>query len=141
MIGRRDGDYMFDLFRPQIAEVINRNKFTNLALEQGYNVYLPVYDRGVDFIVYHEKNEILIKVQLKSRWTIDRKYLEKGISIAFPIGNDWYLMPHDRMVELEEPYGVRTNAWILGGSYNRIRPRRELVEAAKQYKFPFLIDK
>jgi hypothetical protein len=51
----------------QVREVINRNIVISLALEQGFNAFLPVYDGGVDFILYRESDRELRKVQLKSR--------------------------------------------------------------------------
>ena len=41
-------------FRSQVKEVINRNVVVSLALEQGFNAFLPVCDGGVDFILYRE---------------------------------------------------------------------------------------
>jgi len=43
-------------FRSQVREVINRNTVVSLALEQGFNAFLPVYDGGVDFILYRESD-------------------------------------------------------------------------------------
>lgn len=62
-------------FRSQVREVINRNTVVSLALDQGFNAFLPVYDGGVNFIFYRETDGLLRKVQLKGRWTIDRKYI------------------------------------------------------------------
>jgi hypothetical protein len=59
----------------QIREVINRNVVVSLALEQGFNAFLPVYDGGIDFILYREADNVTRKVQLKSRWMIDQKYV------------------------------------------------------------------
>jgi hypothetical protein len=41
---------MANRHRSQIREVINRNTVVNLALEYGFNAFLPVYDGGVDFV-------------------------------------------------------------------------------------------
>jgi hypothetical protein len=71
--------------RSQASEVINQNTVVSLALQQGFNAFLPVYDGGVDFILYRESDRELRKVQLKGRWTIDRKYLARDIWIAFPL--------------------------------------------------------
>jgi hypothetical protein len=60
-------------YRSQIAEVINRNTVVSVALAQDFNVFLPVYDGGIDFVLYRERDNTLRKVQLKGRWTIDRK--------------------------------------------------------------------
>lgn len=37
-------------YRSQIREVINRNSLVSLAVDNGYNAFLPVYDGGIDFI-------------------------------------------------------------------------------------------
>ena len=60
-------------YRSQVREVINRNALVTLALEHGFNAFLPVYDGGVDFILYREADGLVRKVQLKGRWYIDRK--------------------------------------------------------------------
>jgi hypothetical protein len=88
---------MANRFRSQAREVINRNTVVSLALEEGFNAFLPVYDGGIDFVLYRERDGLVRKVQLKSRWTVERKYVGRDIWIAFPIGADWYLTPHDQM--------------------------------------------
>jgi len=123
-------------FRSQIREVINRNTVVSLALEQGFNAFLPVYDGGVDFVLYRESDGLLRKVQLKSRWTIDRKYVGRDIWIAFPIGPDWYLMPHDELVAAGELDGVTSTAsWIEGGAYSRPRPSASVIAKCAPYRF------
>ena len=36
------------------VEVVNRNALVTVALNQGYNAYLPVYDNGIDLILLNE---------------------------------------------------------------------------------------
>jgi len=122
-------------FRAQVREVVNRNTVVSLALSQGFNAFLPVYDGGIDFILQHEVDGRLHKVQLKSRWTIDRKYVGRDIWIAFPIFGDWYLVPHDEMVALAEASGAtRTASWVDGGIYNMPRPSRAVIAASAKYR-------
>ncbi|WP_421380738.1 hypothetical protein ACOCG7_34425 (plasmid) [Paraburkholderia sp. DD10] len=120
--------------RSQISEVINRNTVVSLALEQGFNAFLPVYDGGVDFILYRESDRELRKVQLKGRWTIDRKYVGRDIWIAFPLAGDWYLMPHDEMVATAGA-ATRTTSWIGNGLYSRPRLSAAMVKACAPYRF------
>lgn len=124
-------------YRSQIREVINRNTVVSLALAQGFNVFLPVYDGGVDFIFYRESDGLLHKVQLKSRWTIDRKYIDRDIWMAFPVAGDWYLMPHDKMLATAEADGrtTKTTSWIEDGNYSRKTPSAAAVAACAQYRF------
>ncbi len=103
----------------QVREVINRNVVVSLALEQGFNAFLPVYDGGVDFILYRESDGQVRKVQLKGRWTIDRKYVGRDIWIAFPIENNWYLIPHDEMVGSAETGVIQSASWTERGQYSR----------------------
>jgi hypothetical protein len=126
-------------YRSQVKEVINRNVVVSLALEQGFNAFLPVYDGGVDFILYHEADNVVRKVQLKSRWMIDKKYLGRDIWMAFPIDNDWYLMPHDIMHEMAKADGVlETASWIDAGAYSRPRPSAATVIQCAPYRFALI---
>lgn len=123
-------------YRSQIREVINRNIVVSLALEQGFNAFLPVYDGGVDFILYHEESNVTRRVQLKGRWMIDRKYVGRDIWMAFPIGSDWYLMPHDEMLKFaEEDRVTQTASWIEGGAYSRPRPSVAVIAQCAPYRF------
>jgi len=123
-------------YRGQVREVINRNTVVSLALEQDFNAFLPVYDGGVDFILYRESDARVRKVQLKSRWMIDKKYIGRDIWIAFPIDGDWYLMPHDVMLASAEADGVtRTASWKEAGAYSRRRLSAALVEQCTPYRF------
>jgi hypothetical protein len=119
----------------QVREVINRNTVISLALEQGFNAFLPVYDGGVDFILYRESDRELRKVQLKSRWTIDKKYMNREIWVAFPIADDWYLMPHDEMYKAGEADGItRTDSW-KNGTYSRPRLSEATIGQCARYRF------
>ena len=123
-------------YQSQVREVINRNIIVSLAFEQGFNVFIPVYDGGVDFILYRECDGVVRKVQLKSRWTIDRKYLSRDIWIAFPSGVDWYLMPHDEMVALAAADGTtKTSSWTEGGLYTRPKLSDATRVACAPYRF------
>jgi hypothetical protein len=127
-------------YRSQVREVINRNTVTSLALAQGFNVFLPVYDGGVDFILYRESDALLRKVQLKSRWTIGKKYIDREIWIAFPVDDDWYLVPHDELVR-NAPAGIlKSVSWTQNGGYSRRRLPAGLVEQYASYRFAEIAD-
>jgi hypothetical protein len=123
-------------FSSQTREVINRNIVVSLALEQGFNAFLPVYDGGVDFILYRESDGMVRKVQLKSRWAIDKKYVGRDIWIAFPIDGDWYLVPHDEMLATAEADGAtNTPSWTERGAYSRPRISAALIAKCARYRF------
>ena len=105
----------------------------SLALEQGFNAFLPVYDGGVDFILYRESDGAIRKVQLKGRWMIDKKYIGRDIWMAFPLGADWVpdaARPHARArrsgrEDAEERFldgrGRLLEAEAIGGHDRRVR--------------------
>ena len=55
---------------------------------------------GADLIATHLDGKRFLKVQLKGRLTLDRRYRGKDIFIAFRVQEDWYMYPHDEMVDL-----------------------------------------
>jgi len=125
-----------DRYRSQVREVINRNTVITLALGQGFNAFLPVYDGGVDLVLHRESDNKLHKVQLKGRWIIDKKYVGRDIWIAFPINGEWHLMPHDKMVEFAELEGItKTKSWVEGGAYSKARPSEVTIAQCAPYKF------
>ena len=83
-------------------ELFNFQKLAATLADCGYNCIKLADDwQGADFLAYHVNGKTTLKVQLKSRLTIDRKkYGGKDIWIAFPhTNNNWYLIEHDRLVE------------------------------------------
>ena len=102
-----------DKLTSDAIEVVNRNALITVALHQGYNVYLPVYDNGIDMILLNEASGDIKLVQLKGRWTINKKYIGRSIWIAFPDRGSWYVAPHDEMVRLGERH-TTTDSWVRG---------------------------
>jgi hypothetical protein len=81
---------------PKQQENHNYQKLSAVLAEYGYTTYRMHDDyNGADFHAVHIDGKVL-KIQLKGRVTIDKKYLNKGIFIGF--SNDrltWYVYPHD----------------------------------------------
>lgn len=123
-------------YRSQVLEVVNRNALVTLALGRGFNAFLPVYDGGIDFMLYRESDGMVRKVQLKGRWYIDRKYEGRDIWIAYHVDGDWYLAPHDDLIALGDTYGfTATKSWQEGGAYSCPRPSRAMINDMAQYRF------
>lgn len=118
-------------------EIIQRNELTTLLLRQGYNVFLPVYDEGIDLISHREADDDLKLIQQKSRWTIARKYVGRNIWIAFRDGREWFLAPHDELVSIGEAAGyTATPSWIEKGLYHRASMTRKLRDLCEKYRLP-----
>ncbi|MBW4706485.1 hypothetical protein KX928_01680 [Roseobacter sp. YSTF-M11] len=118
-----------------LTEIIHRNEVTTLLLRKGYNIYLPMVDHGIDFIIHHDSDGDLKMVQQKSRWTIHKKYIGRDIWIAFRSHENWYLIEHDRMIDLCARSGTQldSTSWRERGSYSRAHLSREQVQVYRDY--------
>jgi hypothetical protein len=117
------------------VEMANRLDLINEAFKFGYLAYLPVVDEGIDLILHRERPRDLKMVQLKSRWTIDKKYVGREIWIAFPQDKVWYLGLHDEFVGLAKKLGFAANSssWTAGGKYSRGKLNKALQETLQAY--------
>lgn len=127
-------------YRTQIVEVINRQRLIAIALEKGYNAFVPVYDGGIDFILYREDGAggpaDLRKIQLKGRWYIDKKYIGRDIWIAFNEDDHWYVVPHDELVAQGELTGfTKSKSWTGGGAYSCPRLSADMINTLKPRRF------
>lgn len=101
-------------------EVIHRNVLSTRLLQQGYNVFLPVFDEGIDLIAHREADNDTKLIQQKGRWGIFRKYIGRNIWIAFPDRDRWLLVAHDPMLDWPEVAGfLLTSSWRDGDQYHR----------------------
>ena len=77
-----------------------------------------------------------IPVRLKTRLTVEKKYENRGLWIAFPVNEDWYLLKHD---ELRDIVGERTPAlenevWRRDGRLSWPSPTKALLEGIEPYR-------
>ena len=118
-------------------EVYNFQKAAAKLADYGFNCIKLSDDwQGADFLAYHKDGAQTLKVQLKARLSIYRKYMEKDLYICFPYGSDWYLIPHDDLVHI---VGISTNwlnteSWLTYGGYSSGRPSRKLLELLAEFK-------
>src|SRR5665213_862870 len=81
-------------------ELFNFHKIAATLADYGFNCIKLTDDwQGADFLAYHINGTTTLKIQLKSRVTIDDKYCGKDIWMAFPHKDHWYLIEHNRLVE------------------------------------------
>lgn len=92
----------------------------------GYHCsWLSVDDSGADFVGIHIITNEVIKVQIKSRITIDKKYENKDLLIAFPrveknYNKEWLIVPHDDLIPI---YTTFENYQKNGGKSSEIVPK------------------
>lgn len=102
-----------------IREYSLRNRLSELLMTEGYGVFVPLIDKGIDLIAHHaERGEVRL-IQQKSRWTIARKYLGRTLWVAFPDSGGWYIAPHDTLVERAGENVLVSKSWTDKGLYHR----------------------
>ena len=76
------------------------------------------------------------EVQLKSRLTFEKKYLERDLHICFPDGEQWFLYPHDTFLKkvLTATTIGKTGSWKNRGKYSFPTLSRKLRDMLKPYR-------
>ena len=101
----------------------NYHHIANILAKRGFNCIRLSDDwQGADFLAVHVDGETL-RVQLKGRWEINKKYVGKELHIAFPSphgGEGCYVIWHDALVELLEANtkALDSASWQERGIYN-----------------------
>jgi len=92
---------------------------------------------GADFIAQHIDGETFLRVQLKGRLTFDAKYKNKGLFIAFPHADEWYMFPHDELLAVvlsDTNTMTGTRSWDQNGSYSLGTLAVHLLELLAPYR-------
>ena len=122
---------------PRQKEIYNFQKIAGLLADYGFNCIKLADDwQGADFLAYHYAGLDTLKIQLKARLTIDKKYMGKGLFIAFPFDSYWYLLEHDTLIKnvgQNTPW-LNTSSWLDKGFYHSNKPSRILMESLSSYK-------
>lgn len=117
-------------------EVFNFQKVASALADYGFNCIKLADDwQGADFLAYHKDGEQTLKVQLKARVTIDRKYLGKDLYMTFPHKGVWYLIHHDELVRIagETTSWLRSASWKEHGGYSSAGPSQEMLEGLSAF--------
>lgn len=118
-------------------ELFNFQKIAATLADYGYNCIKLADDwQGADFLAYHVNKTETLKIQLKSRITIQKKYAGKDIWIGFPHNKDWYVIEHDRLVEKigKHTTWLGSSAWQTGGAYSSVSINLELLNDLAENK-------
>jgi hypothetical protein len=110
-------------------ESYNFQKISAVLADYGFfTIRLSDDWQGADFIAQHIDGETFLKVQLKGRPTFGKKYIGKNIYIGFFDGDDWYLYPHDTLLDLvlSNTNVSNTSSWIDLGGYSFPSLSREI---------------
>ena len=134
--GPPTGGPMFERINPdqlngRQKEIYNFQKSAALLADYGFNCIKLSDDwRGADFLAHHFDGKTTLRVQLKARLTIDRKYAGQDLWMNFPCGRTWYLVPHDVLVEQvgRTTNWLNTSSWQDHGLYSSTNPSPALLE-------------
>lgn len=127
----------YDDLNSRQRENYNFQKVSAILADYGF-VTLRLTDdwQGADFIAQHIDGENFLKVQLKGRLTLDKKYLGKNLVVCFPYQNGhWYMYPHDEMVShlLKTTNIGNTESWLQHGLYSMKVISQETLKHLGQY--------
>jgi len=97
-------------------ENYNFHKVASALADYGFDSMRLNNDwEGADFISVN-KDE-MIKVQLKSRFTVAKKYLSKNIFIVFIEDGQVKIYKHDEAVSLLSKNIITSKSWVNDGAY------------------------
>lgn len=100
-------------------ENYNFHKVASVLANYGFNSMRLNDDwRGADFISVHISNGEMIKVQLKGRFTIDKKYIGKDLYIAFIEDDIIKLYLHDDAITVIQENIKNSISWKEKGLYS-----------------------
>ncbi len=126
----------YDELNSKQKEIYNFHKVASKLADYGFNCIKLSDDwQGADFLAYHKDGDQTLKVQLKGRMLVDRKYIGKNLHMCFRIGDIWHLILHDelmRIVEEASPETFETLSWERG-TYSWPRPPKKICEMLSRF--------
>lgn len=111
----------YDDLNPRQQENYNYHKASAILADYGFTTIRLNDDwQGADFIAQHTDGITFLKVQLKGRASFAKKYIGRDLHICFPENNDWYLYPHDEILNrlLAQGAIAGTVSWDVHGVYH-----------------------
>ena len=117
-------------------EVYNFHKVAAVLAEYGFNCLRLIDDwQGADFLAYHKDGHDTLRVQLKSRLYIAKKYRDKNLYLCFPLAGTWYLVLHDELIEAVGRHTtyLTSASWRKRGSYSSDGPNKELLKWLRNF--------
>lgn len=119
-------------------ENYNFQKVSAVLADYGFSTIRLSSDwQGADFIAQHLDGTTFLKVQLKPRLTLEKKYMHRDLHVCFPSGHDWYLFPHDELVRavLDDSTVGQSASWERGG-YSYPTLSKKMKQRLAPYRLP-----
>jgi hypothetical protein len=104
----------------------------------GFVPCTPLFDVGIDLLAFKEQSnrqDVTLKIQAKSRFTLSKKYFGRNIWMLFLNApkngaRDCFLCPHDQMIEMVDGEMKESDSWVNKGGYSQT-----FDLPSKQYSF------
>ncbi len=114
-------------------ETFNFQKVSGILADYGFACIRLNDDwQGADFIAQHIDGDTYLKVQLKGRLTVARKYEGKRLWMCFPVSGRFYLLEHDillaRLLERFPDQMAVSKSWVERGQYSWGAPGQAVLE-------------
>ena len=126
----------YDDLTAKQKEIYNFQKSAAILADYGFNCIKLTDDwQGADFLAHRFDGTTTLKVQLKGRLTIDRKYVGQDLWMNFPVGETWYMVPHDELVRVigERTNWLNTKSWQEYGGYSSNNPSSDLLAELRPF--------
>jgi hypothetical protein len=129
---------------PEQKEALSLFETLPTFVASGFIPCTPLFDVGIDLVVFKEmKNspDIILKIQAKSRFTLNKKYFGRDIWMLFPNApktgpREFFFCPHDQMIEMVDSDMKTSDSWINKDGYSQAfdisNPRFSFLE---DYRF------
>ena len=112
-------------------ENYNYHKVASALAEYGYDSMRLSNDwEGADFISV--KGDDMIKVQLKGRFTLDKKYEKKELYIAFIEKGIIKIYLHDEALAIATSNITDSKSWDINGSYSMNQTPKHYSQVIKE---------
>lgn len=99
-------------------ENYNFHKVASALANYGFNSMRLNDDwQGADFIAVHIDGDDMLKVQLKGRFTLAKKYIDKNIYIAFIENDSVKIYLHDDAINMMPDNIKNSKSWVENGLY------------------------
>ena len=88
-----------------------------------------------DFLALYVDAKTTLKVQLKGRPAISKKHAGKGLHMAFPVGGQWYLVRHHKLVDIVRKEKEKGKIpWDKRGTVGFVRTPKWLLKKIQRYQ-------
>jgi hypothetical protein len=118
-------------------ENYNFQKVSGILADYGFaTIRLSDDWNGADFLAKHVNRKAILRVQLKGRLAVYKKYRRIDLYICFRLRESWYLFPHDVVLRylLRTTNIGRSRSWSKRGGYSFRKPNRRITEYLKRFE-------